>query len=132
MFAGQVGEQSGNQSFKTRVSSLRNKGVQAGRNDEFSDTTSASLKKVSLLVRKQCIETMVLVCGNNHFAARFLPAKKKQGTFVAARFVFQCKTKVCSSRLFLVKKQTLEHACPNNRFQENKQPNYKKRTSFWN
>lgn len=24
---------------------------------------------------------MVLVCGNNHFAARFLPVKKKQGTF---------------------------------------------------
>ena len=41
--------------------------------------------------------------GNNHFAARFLLVKKKQGTFVAARFVFQCKTKVCSSRLFLFK-----------------------------
>jgi len=52
MFAGQVGEQSGNQSFKTRVSSLRNKGVQAGRNDEFSDTTSASLKKSEFAGKK--------------------------------------------------------------------------------
>ena len=42
----------GKPKFQTRVSSLRNKGVQAGRNDEFSDTTSASLKKSEFAGKK--------------------------------------------------------------------------------
>lgn len=83
-------------------------GFQAGRNDEFSHTTSASLKKREfLLVRKECIETMVLDgfgLWKQSFCSQVSTGKKEtRNLFFAARFVFQCKTKVCSSRLFLVK-----------------------------